>query len=111
MSRWIAVALVAVVLVVALLFIVRPGAEDVASGDPETAAQIYMTTGKIPTLQELTDRFQFKVPGEIDVLLRIMESDPRVPRFFERDPATGEITQIHVDRIASEERFRRPLQN
>lgn len=160
MSRRIAAVVFAVVvLLVALLFVLRPGAEDAPTGDPETriiaylkenvrpgqpvfvtdlhnnvftsreerealqrlydaffripatAAQIYTTTGRIPTLQELSDQFQFKVPGEIDVLLRVMESDPRVPRFFERDPATGEITSIDVDRIASEERFRRPLQN
>ncbi len=30
-----------------------------------------------------------------------MESDPRIPRFFERDPATGEITRINVDRITN----------
>ena len=78
---------------------------------PAAAAQTYTETGKIPTLQELSDQFQFKVPGEMDVLLRIMESDPRVPRFLQRDPATGEITSIDVDRIASEERFGKPLRN
>lgn len=78
---------------------------------PAFAAQTYMKTGRIPTLQELSDQFQFKVPGEIDVLLRIMESDPRVPRFFERDAATGEIVSIDVDRIAAEERFGQPLRS
>jgi hypothetical protein len=78
---------------------------------PASAAQIYTKTGRIPTLQELSDQFDLKVPGEMDVLLRIMEYDPRVPRFFERDPATGEITSIDVDRIASEERFGRPLRD
>jgi hypothetical protein len=76
---------------------------------PAAAAQVYKQTGKIPTLQELSDRFELKIPGEVDVLLRVMESDPRVPKFFERDPVTGEITSIDVDRIAAEERFGRPL--
>jgi len=78
---------------------------------PASAAEIYAKTGRIPTLNELSDQFQFKVPGEMDVLLRIMESDPRVPKFFERDPATGEIMSIDVDRIAAEERFRQPLRS
>jgi hypothetical protein len=78
---------------------------------PAAAAQIYMKTGRMPTLQELSDQFQLKVPGEMDVLLRIMESDPRVPKFFERNPATGEITKIDVDRIAATEHFGDPLRS
>jgi len=78
---------------------------------PASAAEIYMKTGKIPTLEELSSHFQLKIPGEMDVLLRAMESDPRVPKFFERDATTGEITKIYVDRIASDERFGRPLRN
>jgi hypothetical protein len=76
---------------------------------PASAAQMYMKTGKIPTLKELSDQFQFKVPGTIEVLFRVMEYDPRMPRFFERDPNTGEITRIYTDRIAADERFGRPL--
>src|SRR5262245_13787495 len=45
---------------------------------------------KIPTLREISEQFNFKVPGEADVILRIMESDPRVPKFLNRDPKTGE---------------------
>ena len=78
---------------------------------PATAAQIYTATGRIPSKQELSDLFQFRIPGEIDTLLKIMEYDPRMPRLLERDPATGEITSIDVDRIAAEPRFRRPLEN
>jgi hypothetical protein len=78
---------------------------------PAFAAQIYMSEGRIPTLQELSDRFQLTIPGEVDVLLRVMEADPRMPRFFERDPATGEIIRIDVERIMADERFGRPLRN
>jgi hypothetical protein len=76
---------------------------------PAAAAEIYTSTGKIPTLDELSRRFQFEVPGEMDVLLRVMESDPRAPRFFTRDPATGEITSIDVEAITADERFGKPL--
>lgn len=78
---------------------------------PAAAAEMYMKTGKIPSLDELSRRFEFKIPGELDVLLRVMESDPRAPRFFTRDPATGEITSIDVDAIAADERFGKPLRN
>src|SRR5437667_9611837 len=44
---------------------------------------------KIPTLKELSEQFNFTVPGEADVILRIMEADPRVPKFIARDPKTG----------------------
>jgi hypothetical protein len=78
---------------------------------PAAAVQIQRKTGRMPTLQELSDEFQFKIPGEMDILLRIMESDPRMPRFFMRDPATGEITNIAVDRIVADEKFGEPLRN
>ena len=78
---------------------------------PAAAAEIYKSTGKIPTLDELSRRFEFKLPGEIDVLLHVLESDPRVPAFFTRDPATGEIKSIDVDRITADERFGRPLRS
>src|SRR5262249_17304726 len=50
---------------------------------PMAAAQFYTQTKKIPTLQQLSDQFGFKVPGEMDVVLRVMESDPRIPKFME----------------------------
>jgi hypothetical protein len=70
-----------------------------------------METGKIPTLQELSEHFNLKLPGETDVLLRVLESDPRVPKFFDRDPATGEITSIDIDQIAAHERFGQSLRS
>src|SRR3982751_6611121 len=44
---------------------------------PLTVAQIYTQTKKIPTLRELSDQFNFRVAGEMDVILKVMESDPR----------------------------------
>jgi len=84
---------------------------DISFKAPAFAAEVYTNTGKIPTLAELSNQFQLTIPGEMGVLLRAIESDPRVPKFFERDETTGEITRIYVDRIISDERFGRPLRN
>ena len=43
-------------------------------------------------------------------MLRIMESDPRMPRFVTRDAATGEITSVDVDRILAHPRFGKALE-
>lgn len=72
---------------------------------PLTAAQLYTKTNKVPTLKQLSDQFGFNVPGEMDVILKVMEADPRIPRFFERNPRTGEITKIDVAAIKGDPRF------
>ena len=77
---------------------------------PITVAQIYSKTKKIPTLRELADQFQFRVPGEMDVVLRVMEADPRVPRFMTRDPRTGEITSVDVAAIKADPNFGRMIE-
>jgi len=51
-------------------------------------------TGAIPTLDQISEQFAFTVPGEADVLLRVMESDPRIPHFLERDSETREIVSL-----------------
>ena len=38
-----------------------------------------------------------------------MESDPRVPRFLTRDPKTGEITHVDVERIKADPKFGQAL--
>ena len=78
---------------------------------PGFAAQVYMETGRIPAVQDISDHFGFEVPGTTIVLLRVLESDPRIPPFLERDPTTGEITRIDVDAIAAHPRFGQPLRN
>jgi hypothetical protein len=77
---------------------------------PAFVAKTYMDSGKIPTRNEITSHFNFKVPGTTDVLLRILESDPRVPRFFQR-AAAGEITAVDVEAIRNTEKFGKPLQS
>src|SRR5262249_42663728 len=64
---------------------------------------------RIPTLKEISEQFNFTVPGEADVILRIMESDPRVPRFMQRDPKTGEITKVDIEQIKTSPQFSRVL--
>jgi thiol-disulfide isomerase/thioredoxin len=77
---------------------------------PLYLAQHVAAAGKPPSLREVSEQFRFEVPGEADVMLRIMESDPRMPRFFTRDPATGEITSVDVDRILAHPRFGKALE-
>jgi thiol-disulfide isomerase/thioredoxin len=65
--------------------------------------------GHPPTLTTIADQFDLHVPGEADLLLRVMESDPRVPHFLSRDPRTGEITKVDVALIRSDPRFGQAL--
>jgi hypothetical protein len=44
---------------------------------PLFAAQYQKAAGRPPTLAELSEQFRFQVPGEADVMLRIMEADLR----------------------------------
>jgi thiol-disulfide isomerase/thioredoxin len=72
---------------------------------PMTIVAFQARTGRIPKLQELSDQFNFKVPGEMDVMLRIMESDPRIPKFLTRNPTTGEITRIDAAAVRNDPNF------
>src|SRR5499426_2805155 len=65
---------------------------------------------KTPTLREISEQFNFNVPGEADVILRIMESDPRVPKFIERDPKSGEITKVDIEKIKASPQFSRVIE-
>ena len=76
---------------------------------PLYMAQHQKVAGKPPTLREIAEQFHFEVPGEADVMLRIMESDPRMPRFITRD-ATGQVTAVDVDRILAHPRFGKALE-
>lgn len=58
-----------------------------------------------PSLEIIAQQFALNSPQEADTLLRIMESDPRVPKFITRDPKTGEITRVDVEKIRSDPRF------
>jgi thiol-disulfide isomerase/thioredoxin len=77
---------------------------------PLFVAQQTKASGKAPTLQEIAEQFHFQVPGQADVMLRIMESDPRVPKFLERDAKSGEIVRVDVDAILASPRYGKALE-
>lgn len=77
---------------------------------PLFVVQVQKATGAPPSLKEISEQFAFNVPGTADVILRIMESDPRMPKFLERDPRTGEILRADVERITSHPRFGKALE-
>jgi thiol-disulfide isomerase/thioredoxin len=77
---------------------------------PLYLAQHRKAAGKPPTLAEISEQFRFEVPGQADVMLRIMESDPRMPKFLTRDAATGEITSVDVETILAHPRFGKALE-
>lgn len=69
------------------------------------------STGKIPSLMEITTHFNFHVPGTTEVLLHVLESDPRIPPFFERDSATGEIKSVNAEAVLRAGKFGDALRN
>lgn len=77
---------------------------------PLFVAQAQKSRGVPPTLREISEQFAFTVPGTAEVILKIMEADPRMPKFLERDPNTGEITRVEVDRIVAHPRFGKILE-
>jgi thiol-disulfide isomerase/thioredoxin len=77
---------------------------------PLFAVQYQKATGQPPSLKEIAEQFRFNVPGQADVMLRIMESDPRMPRFLERNAQTGEIERVDVEAILADPRFGRRLE-
>jgi len=77
---------------------------------PMFIVQYNATSKKIPTLRELSEQFNFTVPGEADVMLRIMEADPRVPKFIQRNPKTGEITKVDIPAIQASPQFGKVLE-
>ena len=77
---------------------------------PLYMAQHQKAAGKPPTLREISEQFHFPVPGQADVMLRIMESDPRMPKFIARDATTGEIASVDVERILAHPRFGKALE-
>jgi peroxiredoxin len=58
-----------------------------------------------PSLKTIAEQFALKTPEEADTLLRVMETDPRVPKFITRDPKTGEITRVNVEMVQDDPRF------
>ena len=72
---------------------------------PLFLAQYQDKYGSPPNLKTIAQQFDLQNSAAADVLLRVMESDPRVPHFLTRDPKTGEITQVDVAAIRSDPKF------
>lgn len=77
---------------------------------PLFIVQAHKARGIPPSLKEISEQFAFTIPGEADVILRIMESDPRIPKFLDRDPLTGEILKVDAERILAHPRFGKVLE-
>jgi thiol-disulfide isomerase/thioredoxin len=77
---------------------------------PLFVAQYQKAAGKPPSLKEIGEQFQFGIAGETALMLRIMESDPRLPKFLERDAASGEIRRVDVDAILASPQFGKSLE-
>ena len=65
--------------------------------------------GSPPSLKIIAEQFDLGSPAAAEVLLRVMESDPRVPRFLTRHPQTGEITRVDVEKIKADPKFGQAL--
>jgi len=72
---------------------------------PLFVAQHQEKFGAAPKLKFIAEQFDMKSAQDADTLLRVMESDPRVPRFIQRDAQTGEITSVNTQMIRSDPRF------
>ncbi|MEO5763571.1 MAG: TlpA disulfide reductase family protein [Vicinamibacteria bacterium] len=77
---------------------------------PLFVVQVQKASGKPPSLKEISEQFSFVVPGEADVILHIMDADPRMPKFIKRDPKSGEIVSVDVAMIQAHPRFGKILE-
>jgi len=72
---------------------------------PIFVVQHKVATDRIPTLADISRQFNLRVPGEADVLLSIMELDPRVPNFLTRNSGSGEILTVDIEAVKNDRRF------
>lgn len=72
---------------------------------PLFVAQYRASTGANPSLADISRQFNLPIEGEAAVLLNIIDSDPRVPKFIKRDSATGEIIDVDIEAVKKDRRF------
>ena len=77
---------------------------------PFFVLQYYQNVKRPPTLLEISQQFNLKVEGEAELILKILESDPRVPKFITRDPQSGEITGVNIEKIQADPRFNKLIE-
>jgi thiol-disulfide isomerase/thioredoxin len=76
---------------------------------PLFLAQYQEEFGAPPSLKVISEQFDLPSVEAADVLVRVMESDPRIPTFLTRDPGTHEIRHVDVGTIRDHPRFGRIL--
>ena len=64
--------------------------------------------GRLPTLTEIAGQFSLYGEEAADIVLQIMESDPRVPKFLVR-AANGNLVSIDEEVIRADDRFARAV--
>jgi len=72
---------------------------------PLFVAQYKAGTDQVPSLDDIARQFNLPVEGEAAVLLSIIDSDPRIPKFIQRDPKSGEIVSVDVAAVKKDRRF------
>ncbi len=72
---------------------------------PMFIVQYQQRFSKPPSLKTIAEQFALDNPEEADTLLRVMETDPRVPKFITQDPKTREITKVNVEMIRNDPQF------
>jgi thiol-disulfide isomerase/thioredoxin len=77
---------------------------------PLFVVQYKAGTNRMPTLADIARQFNLQVPGEVQILLTIMDSDPRVPKFLTRDPQSGEITNVDIEAVKKDKRFSQAIE-
>jgi thiol-disulfide isomerase/thioredoxin len=77
---------------------------------PSFVAEYYLTAQKPPSLNEIAQQFHLTFEGEAETFLRILEYDQRIPRFFSRDPKSGEITTVDAEKIKVDPRFNKVVE-
>ncbi len=77
---------------------------------PIFVAQYKAGTGQIPSLEDIARQFNLKIHGEVQILLTIMENDPRVPKFIARDSQSGEIIHVDIEAVKRDKRFSQAIE-
>src|SRR5271167_3207894 len=78
---------------------------------PFFVVQYQQKFGSAPSLSVIAQQFDLPNAEAADTLLRVMESDPRVPHFLTRDPRTHEITKVDVEEIRRDPKFGQKLEH
>lgn len=77
---------------------------------PLFVAQYKAATDQIPAIADIARQFNLQIPGEVQILLSIMENDPRIPDFIKRDAGSGEIISVNIEAIKNDKRFSQAIE-